>query len=205
MLNIGFMASYNGSGMISVLEAIKKGLPIIPTVLICNNKDANAFKVAKDFDLPAYNLSHKTHKYFIDLDEAICSTLKKHDVDLLLLSGYMKKLGPKTLSEFHYRILNIHPSLLPRFGGKGMYGDHVHQAVLDRKEKVTGATVHIVTAEYDQGPIINQQKVSLSDHETLDSIREKVRQVESHLYVDTLEGIISGKISIPSDPGLSKK
>ena len=197
MLNIGFMASYNGSGMRSVLEAYKKGLQINPTVLICNNKNANAFNTAKEFDLPVYHLSGKTHKESEDLDETICSTLKQHNVDLLILSGYMKKLGPKTLSEFHYRILNIHPSLLPKFGGKGMYGDHVHQAVLKSKEKATGATVHIVTEEYDQGPIINQQEVSLTDKESVKSIREKVQGIESHLYVDTLEGILSGEIKLP--------
>ncbi len=203
MLNIGFMASYNGSGMVSVLQAIKKGMPVNPTVLICNNKNANAFRNAEEYGLPAYYLSSKTHNNLEELDKVICSTLKKHDVDLLLLSGYMKKLGPETLSEFHNQILNIHPSLLPKYGGKGMYGDHVHAAVLENNEKETGATVHIVTEEYDQGPIINQQKVSLTDHETLESIREKVRQIESHLYVDTLEGIITGKITIPSDPDLS--
>lgn len=199
MLNIGFMASYNGSGMVSVLEAIKNnGMQINPTVLICNNKNANALKSAEKYGLPTYHLSNKTHKNNENLDEAICFILKKHDVDLLILSGYMKKLGAKTLSEFHYKILNIHPSLLPKFGGKGMYGDHVHAAVLENKENETGATVHIVTEEYDQGPIINQQKVSLTDHETLESIRDKVRQIESHLYVDTLEGILSGEISMPS-------
>jgi phosphoribosylglycinamide formyltransferase-1 len=203
MLNIGFMASYNGSGMVSVLQAVKNGLPANPTVLICNNKNANAFRSAEEYGLPACHLSSKTHDNSEDLDKAICSTLKKYNVDLLLLSGYMKKLGPETLTEFRYRILNIHPSLLPSYGGKGMYGDHVHAAVLENKEKETGATVHIVTEEYDQGPIINQQKVALTNHETLGSIREKVRRIESHLYVDTLQGIISGEISIPPVPDLS--
>ncbi len=203
MLNIGFMASYNASGMVSVLEAIESdGLRIKPTVLICNNKDANALKNAKKYDLATYHLSQKTHENSDDLDEAICAVLEKHNVDLLLLSGYMKKLGSKTLSKFHYKILNIHPSLLPKFGGKGMYGDHVHAAVLENKEKETGATVHIVTKEYDQGPIINQKKVSLTDHETVESIRIKVQQIEAPLYVDTLKGIISKNIAMPIIPAL---
>jgi len=200
MLNIGFMASYNGSGMTSVLQAVENGLQVNPAVLICNNKDANAFNSAKEYDLPSRHLSSKTHKNDDLLDEAICTLLKKHKVDLLLLSGYMKKLGPKTLSEFKGRILNIHPSLLPKFGGKGMYGDFVHAAVLENNEKETGATVHIVTEEYDQGPIINQQNVSLTVQETLESIREKVRQIEAHLYVDTIEGILSGSIVVPTNP-----
>lgn len=200
MLKIGFMASYNGSGMLSVLRAIEDGMQVKPTVLICNNKNANAFKTAEKFDLPSYHLSGRTHKNHDDLDEAICSALREHEVDLILLSGYMKKLGSKMLADYEYKILNIHPSLLPKFGGKGMYGDHVHQAVLDNEEKETGATVHIVTEEYDQGPIINQQKVALTNNETLESIREKVREIEAHLYVDTLEGILSGEITMPEAP-----
>ncbi len=196
-LNIGFMASYNASGMLSVLNAVANGLGIKPTVLICNNKNANAFTLAKKYDLPAYHLSSKTHEDDADLDQTICDRLQQHKVDLILLSGYMKKLGPKMLTEYPHRILNIHPSLLPKFGGKGMYGDHVHQAVLDNHAKETGATVHIVTAEYDQGPILNQQSVSLGNNESLESIREKVRQIEAHLYVDTLGGILSGDIEIP--------
>lgn len=199
MLNVGFMSSYNGSGMMSVLEASKSGLAVNPTVLICNNKDANAFNNVKPFGLATFHLSSKTHQNEDELDQAICTALKDNEIDLLILSGYMKKLGPMTLTEFRNKILNIHPSLLPKFGGKGMYGDHVHQAVLDSKDSEAGATVHIVTAEYDQGPVLNQQKVALTDNETLDSIREKVRGLETHLYVDTLERIISGDITIPQN------
>ena len=199
MLNIGFMASYNASGMASVLQAVDQGLKVNPIVLICNNKDANAFNIAKEFGLSAFHLSSKTHQNSEVLDETICSTLKEYKIDLILLSGYMKKLGAKTLSEFKGRILNIHPSLLPKFGGKGMYGDHVHTAVLNHKETVTGATVHLVTEEYDQGLIINQQEVELTEDETLESIRRKVRETEAFLYVDTIKRILSEEIIIPEN------
>ncbi len=199
MLNVGFMSSYNGSGMMSVLEASKNGLAVKPVVLICNNKNANAFNNVEPYDLSTFHLSSTTHPDPADLDKVICTTLQDVKIDLLILSGYMKKLGPQTLETFRNKILNIHPSLLPKFGGKGMYGDHVHQAVLDSKANETGATVHIVTAEYDQGPVLNQQRITLTDHETLDSIRDKVRELETHLYVDTLEKILSGDITIPSN------
>ena len=198
MLKLGFMASYNGSSMLAILQAIENGLEAAPAVLIYNNREANARKYAEAYRMPAYHLSSKTHEDPEDLDRAICNTLKKHQVDLVILSGYMKKLGPKMLMDFRNRILNIHPSLLPRFGGQGMYGDHVHKAVLQSGEKETGATVHIVTGEYDQGPILNQRKVPLTDHESVDSIREKVQQIEPALYLDTLESIISGKITLPN-------
>ena len=188
------MASHGGSGMEAVLKAMQKGLNAIPTVLVCNNKNAEAFNVAKQHSVATYHLSSKTHTDSELLDSAICATLNKHDVDLLMLSGYMKKLGPLTLSEYQSRILNIHPSLLPKFGGQGMYGDRVHQAVIENNEKISGASVHIVTAEYDQGPVLNQVEVELESGETVASLREKIKGLEGGLYVETLKKIISGEI-----------
>ena len=196
MIKIGFMASHGGSGMKAVLEAIQTGLDAQPVVLICNNYNARAFTIASDFKIPAYHFSSNTHKDTELLDRAICSTLKKHNVGILMLSGYMKKLGPITLSEFKNRILNIHPALLPKFGGQGMYGDHVHQAVIDSKEAKSGASVHIVTDEYDQGPVVNQKKIILNPDETIETLREKIKKIEGGLYVETMEKIISGEIKL---------
>jgi phosphoribosylglycinamide formyltransferase 1 len=196
MIKIGFMASHGGSGMKAVLNAMQKGLNAMPTVLICNNKNAVAFNIAKQYDMTCYHLSSKTHADAELLDSVICATLKKHDIDILMLSGYMKKLGPLTLSEFQNRILNIHPSLLPKFGGQGMYGDRVHQAVIDNNEKISGASVHIVTADYDQGPVLNQIEVTVENGETVASLRDKIKQLEGGLYVKTLERIISGDIKM---------
>ena len=196
MIKIGFMASHGGSGMKAVLESVQTGLNAQPVVLICNNQNAQAFTVARNFHIPAYHFSSNTHKDIEHLDRAICSTLKKNHVDILMLSGYMKKLGPVTLLEFKDRILNIHPALLPQFGGQGMYGDHVHQAVIDSKEAKSGASVHIVTAEYDQGPVLNQKKINLVSDETVESLREKIKKIEGELYVETLGKIISGEIKL---------
>ncbi len=196
MLNIGFMASHGGSGMKAVLEAVGKKLDVAPKVLICNNKNARAFDLAKQHNLAAYYLSSNTHADPEQLDQIISATLRDHHVDLLLLSGYMKKLGPITLAAFRNRILNIHPSLLPKYGGKGMYGDRVHQAVLANRERQSGASVHIVTAEYDQGPVLKQRIVQLEASETLESLREKVKNVEGELYVETLAAIIAGEIRL---------
>lgn len=197
MIKIGFMASHGGSGMESILHAIQDGLKADPKVCICNNRQADALNIAESHNLATYYLSSATHKDQQQLDHAICFALQEQNIELLLLSGYMKKLGPLTLLNYKNRILNIHPSLLPKFGGEGMYGDRVHQAVLDNKEKISGATVHIVTEEYDQGLILKQQIVNLDNQETLQGVRIKVRGVEGKLYVETLAGIVSGEIKLP--------
>jgi phosphoribosylglycinamide formyltransferase-1 len=197
MINIGFMASHGGSGMKAILQAIQQGLKANPKVCICNNRQADAFNVAQAYHLATYYLSSATHKDQQLLDQAICSALQEQNIEILLLSGYMKKLGPLTLSAYKNRILNIHPSLLPKHGGAGMYGDRVHQAVIDDGATESGATVHIVTAEYDQGPILKQECVVLDDNETLESVRKKVRNIEGNLYVETLSGIVSGDILLP--------
>lgn len=196
MLKIGFMASHGGSGMKAILEAIDKGLQAKPTVLIHNNKNAMAKEVAQSYLIPTFQFSTFSHSNPKLLDEAICSTLQNHHIDLLILSGYMKKLGPVTLAGFKNRILNIHPALLPDFGGQGMYGDHVHQAVLKSGKKNSGASVHLVTAEYDQGPVLKQKIISIAINETLESLREKVKEIEGDLYVETLAEIISGQITL---------
>ena len=198
MIKIGFLASHGGSGMRAVLEAMDNGLEATATVLICNNQNAAAFALAKHHNIPSYHLSGKTHPDPEMLDRAICTTLRKHAVDLVMLSGYMKLLGPVTLQAYRNRILNIHPALLPKFGGRGMYGDRVHRAVIDNQEVTSGASVHIVTAEYDQGPVLNQQQVQLEKDETVTSLREKIKKLEGKLYVETLKKIISGEITLPS-------
>ncbi len=196
-MRIGFMASHGGSGMKAVLQAIDNDLALEPVVFIGNNKNAAAFDIARSWRLPAYYLSANTHADPEQLDQAICAKLRAYNIDLLLLSGYMKKLGQHTLTAFKNRILNIHPSLLPKYGGQGMYGDRVHQAVLDNREHQTGASVHIVTDEYDQGPVLKQLTVTLNDTDTLESVREKVKSIEGLLYVQTLQGIVSGEIVLP--------
>jgi phosphoribosylglycinamide formyltransferase 1 len=104
----------------------------------------------------------------------------------LLLVGYMKKLGPKTLQEYRGRIINIHPSLLPKYGGYGMYGKHVHEAVLRNRETETGVTIHLVDEEYDTGEIMNQASVPVHEDDTLESLSERVLEQEHSLLVETL-------------------
>ena len=104
----------------------------------------------------------------------------------------MKKLGDQVLNIYKGNILNIHPSILPKFGGKGMYGDKVHQAVLNSGDKKTGVTIHVVTKNYDEGPIIARTEITLAEDETIDSLKQKVQKKEHKLYVETLRKITFG-------------
>lgn len=197
MTKIGFMASHGGSGMRAVIEALSTHKKFQPVVFIGNNPNAGAFEIARSYSVPEFTLNAKTHPDPEQLDITICKTLQAHQVDLLLLSGYMKKMGPHTLAGFKNRILNIHPSLLPLYGGQGMYGDRVHQAVVQNKAHETGASVHIVTAQYDQGPILKQYKVPVAADDSYEMVREKVKAIEGELYVQTVQAVLDGEIILP--------
>ena len=118
-------------------------------------------------------------------------------MDIVILSGYMKKLGEQTLSHYAGAILNIHPALLPKFGGQGMYGIHVHEAVLAAGEQETGATVHLVIEDYDRGPIIAQEKVPVLSGDTPKSLQERVLKTEHALFKQVLINIAEGDTRIP--------
>ena len=194
-MNIGFLASHGGSNMQAIIDACKAGrLNAKAAVVISNNSDSRALERAKTEGIPNYYLSGKTHPDPDDLDRAIMDTLILHKVDVVALAGYMKKLGPKTLAHFRGRILNIHPALLPKFGGKGMYGIHVHEAVLAAGEKESGVTVHLVDEEYDRGPILAQVSVPVMPGDTPEALAERVLVQEHILYSATLQRIATGEI-----------
>lgn len=197
-MNIGFLASHIGSNMQVIIDACKSGvLQASPAVVISNNSDAGAIIRAKREGIPFYHLSQTTHPEQEELDQAILDALLKHGVDVVILVGYMKKLGPKTLSHFKGAILNIHPALLPEFGGKGMYGIHVHEAVIAAKEEETGVTIHVVDEEYDTGPIIAQARIPVLPNDTPETLQARVLEREHSFFTETLKRIVSGEICLP--------
>ncbi len=129
-------------------------------------------------------------------DRRLVAALQAARADLVALSGYLRKLGPATLAAFAGRILNVHPGLLPRFGGPGMYGRRVHEAVIAAGERVSGASVHLVDGEYDHGPVIAQTEIPLADGETAPSLEAKVMAVEPELFVATLQAISEGRLAV---------
>src|SRR5262245_62303011 len=163
LLNIGVLASHRGTVLQAVLDACaQRELPACVAVTISNNSDSGALERAARANVPCRHLSGKTHPDVLALDSAIADTLTGYHCDVVLLAGYMKKLGPVTLTRFGGRILNTHPSLLPRHGGLNMYGQKVHAAVLQARDTVTGVTIHLVESDYDTGPVIAQREVPVA-------------------------------------------
>lgn len=196
-IKLGFLASHRGSNMQSIIDACNQDeLDAIPAVVISNNGDSGALDRAKAEQIPAYHLSSKTYPEPDDLDCAIRETLLKHEVDIVILAGFMKKIGQHTIDAFAGRILNIHPALLPKYGGKGMFGSKVHKAVLESGDKETGVTIHVVTDNYDQGPILAQQAIPVIKGDTVDTLSNRVLTVEHQIYVDTIKRIIAGDIQL---------
>jgi len=186
-VNLGILASHNGTNAQAVIDAFKQGKTKAKvTVIISNNSNAGVLERAEKEHIPHYHLSRQTHPDPNVLDEIILNTLIKHNVELVLLAGYMKKLGSKTLAYYKNRIINIHPALLPKYGGKGMYGLNVHKAVIKNKEKETGITIHIVDGEYDHGKIINQMRIPIKSDETPESLQKRVLEYEHTYLVETL-------------------
>lgn len=197
VVNLGFLASHRGSGMQAVVEACRSGvLDAQPAAVISNNAGSLALAKARTQGIPGFHLSSRTHPDPGDLDAAIAQALKSRGVNLVLLSGYMKMVGPRTLAAFPSRILNIHPALLPRFGGAGMYGMRVHEAVIQARETVTGVTVHLVDQQYDRGPVVTRTRVPVLPGDDPASLAERVAGHEHRLYVDTVRRIISGEINL---------
>ncbi len=197
MIRLGFFASHNGSNMGAVIEACQGGkLAARPSVVISNNSRAHALTRAQQAAIPTYHRSSQTHATPELLDQAIGEILAEHQIELVILAGYMRKLGPKTLAAYQGRILNIHPALLPKFGGQHMYGNHVHAAVLAAGERATGVTIHLVEADYDTGPIVAQCPVPVLADDTVETLGARVLQREHQFLVETLARILSGEINL---------
>ena len=197
MIRLGALASHGGTNLQAIIDACRDGsLDARTCAVISNNSGSTALERARREGVPAYHLSGMTHPGAGELDAAILQVLESHDVELVLLAGYMKKLGPGVLSRYRRRVLNIHPALLPQFGGKGMYGRAVHEAVLAAGEKTTGVTIHLVDDQYDHGLIVAQCEVPVLDGDTVESLSGRVLQLEHRFYVETLQRISRGEIDL---------
>lgn len=198
MLTLGLLASHRGSNVRAVVEACRGGkLDARPAVVISNNASSGVLEFAAASEIPARRIGGPEFADDGVRDEAILEELRRHHVDLVLLLGYMKLLGPKTTAEYRGRILNTHPALLPRYGGKGMYGARVHEAVLAAGDTETGVTVHLVDEEYDHGDIVAQCRVRVEPGDDVESLSARVLEREHELLVETLQAIASGEISLP--------
>jgi len=180
---IAVLVSGRGSNLQAIIDAKKFDVALV----LSDKKSAQALERASNVNIPAFYVSKK------DRDKNILSLLQEHNIDFVVLAGYLKKVGDNILEKFENRVINIHPSLLPKYGGKGMYGLKVHTAVLENKEKESGATVHYVTKVYDEGEIIIQEKVEVLDSDSPDDLAKRVLEVEHRILVEGIERGLRGK------------
>ncbi len=178
-------ASGNGTNFRSILEHKREGkLESDVELLITNNSTCGAAEIARAEGIEVVHISRKVFPDLSskDYSDLFISALSKKEIDLIVLAGYMKKLPEEVVKKFSNRIINIHPALLPKYGGKGMYGINVHKAVIESGDKETGVTVHFVNENYDEGEIIYQEKIPVKDDDTPESLMERVREVEHEIY-----------------------
>jgi len=196
-LNILIFASHSGSNMQSIIDFAKKNDTNYEVkCLITNNSKAFVIERAKSENIPYFHLSNITHPDRQDFINAIKKIIDEYNINLIALAGYMKLLPTEIIDYVNGRVLNIHPALLPKYGGDGMYGMNVHKAVIENKEKESGATVHLVNSEYDKGKILAQQKINVEPYDTPETLAEKVLFIEHKLYPETIHKISTGEILI---------
>jgi phosphoribosylglycinamide formyltransferase-1 len=195
MLRIGVLASHEGTTLQSIIDACVEGrIKGRVVVVISNNSGSGALRRAAAAGIDTLHVSSVTHPSSDALDAAICAALQRARTDVVFLAGYMKRLGSRTLAAFRKRILNTHPALLPKFGGQGMFGDRVFEAVLAAGESESGASVHLVDAEYDSGAVVRQERVRVLPGDTVESVRARVQACEREAVVKTLAAITSGEL-----------
>lgn len=202
--NLGIMASHAGTNFQSILDRCLTGeIPANVAAVVSNNSRSGAFDRAKHHGIPTGHFSGTTHPDPNALDRTITQFFSDHDIDLVVLAGYMKKLGRQLIATFPNRIINVHPSLLPAFGGQGMYGRRVHEAVLESGCSVTGVTVHLVDGEYDHGKVLSQVVVPVCKGDSPDSLGDRVLKFEHRLYPSVIRRIAEGRIRI-DDHGFTR-
>jgi phosphoribosylglycinamide formyltransferase-1 len=182
--------------MRAIVEAAAAGdLPAQARLVVSNNRKAGALDFAADRSIPTAVIPTQ-----VDPDAAdvrLCEALEAAGVELVVLSGYLRRLGPRTLERYRNRIINIHPGLLPAFGGEGMYGRRVHEAVIAAGVGESGATIHAVDEIYDHGPVIERRTVPVLPGDTAETLEARVAAMEPVFFVDTLRRIAAGELSLP--------
>ncbi len=200
LLKVGVLASHGGTNLQAIIDACEEGaIEAEVALVISNNSGSGALERAERHSIATAHLSGVTHPNHDALDQAISQTLVDHGVQLVVLAGYMKALGQQTLQTFHRRIINIHPALLPAFGGKGYFGGNVHRSVMESGVRFSGPTVHIVTGGYDEGPIVAQKVVPVLDDDTPDTLAARVLIEEHLLYAQVIQMFASDMISWRGD------
>lgn len=185
LTKLGILGSTKGTDLQAIIDSInQKKLDATVEVVISNSSNAYILERAENHNIPNYFISHLGKKRE-EFDDEISALLKKHEVDLVLLIGFMRILSAKFCNEWKMRILNVHPSLLPKYAG-GM-DLNVHEEVIKNKEVETGCTIHFVTENVDEGPILIQKKCSVDVNDIPDSLKKKVQKLEGEAFIDAIK------------------
>lgn len=195
--NIAVFASGRGSNFSAILDKIRTGA--ISARIVCVVSECEhppVFEVALAAGIPVYSLNRKQYPAPEEYVTALVQLLEKHNTDLILLAGYLKLIPSPLVRKFPHAIVNIHPALLPNFGGQGFYGMKVHEAVIASGVKVTGVTIHFVDEKYDSGAIICQEQVAVLDGDTPESLAHRVLEVEHRLYPEVVQALCDDKIKV---------
>ena len=195
-LKLGILASRNGSSFRAIVAAIAAGqLAAEVRLLVANTGAAGALGFARTRGLSTSVIPTQADPEGADL--RLSEALAEAEVELVILSGYLRRIGPQTQARFPRRILNIHPGPLPRFGGEGMYGRRVHQTVIASGVAESAVTIHLVEGDYDRGPVLSRWTVPIDPGETAESLEARVTALEPKLFVLTLQEIAAGDLILP--------
>ena len=173
-MNIALFASGKGTNVENILSCFSGNKKVNILFIATNNLKSGAINHAKSYNIPLLTFK----KLDLTNTNKLVDRLNKNRIELMVLAGFLLKIPEEFISQFNGKIINIHPSLLPKYGGKGMYGDHIHKEVLKNKEKETGITFHFVNENYDEGEIISQNKILIDESETIISLKTKINQLE---------------------------
>ncbi len=187
MINVALFASGEGTNAENLIHYFSASKEVKIKLVVTNNADAGIVKRA---ELHKKNIQIISKQALTNYTEQIIDFLQTEKVDLIVLAGFLLKIPEKLIQAFPNRIINIHPALLPKYGGKGMYGRHVHEAVIKAKEKESGITVHYVNEEYDKGATILQELCKVDEHETIETLEEKIRTLEHFYFPKAVEKVI---------------
>ena len=196
MTRVAVFASGGGSNLQAILDhqsALGRAAVARVVLVASDRPDAGALQRARDAGITALHLDRTART------TGLAAILQSHRIELIVLAGYLRLIPADVIAHYRGRILNVHPALLPEFGGQGMYGHHVHEAVIASGARLTGPTVHFVDERFDEGPIIAQVRVSVDPSDTAESLARKVLAVEHQLYPPTIEAVASGTIRLGAD------
>ncbi len=195
MKKIAVFVSGGGSNFMAIHHQIKQGkIPGEIVLVISNNPNCGAIQFAEENSIPVLIINETRYSDPHTLNELLTDTCLKAEINLICLAGYMKMLPPAFVKQYENKILNIHPGLLPEFGGKGFFGMRVHEAVINSGKRESGATVHFVDEIYDHGPIILQKKVEVLETDTAESLAARILKLEHELFPEVVKAFCENKI-----------